>query len=158
MTTKHPSAIILLMKYTEAKPGRIFILRLEDMDRIPDVIENFANEKEIKSATVQFLGGSKKNSKIVVGPEDCEAETINPIVTTLKNTSESMGVGTIFTNEAGEPKLHMHSAFGSKKTTVTGCTRTGVNIWLIGEVIITELITTASRKIDPKSGFELLSV
>ena len=147
------------MKYTEAKIGRIFILRLEDKDRIPDVIENFARKKKIESAAVQFLGGSKKNSQVVVGPKDCEAKTINPIVTKLENTSESLGVGTIFTNETGAPKLHLHAAFGSQKKTITGCTRTGVDIWLIGEVIITELINSnATRKIDSESGFELLTV
>ncbi|EGW37165.1 hypothetical protein [Desulfosporosinus sp. OT] len=30
------------MKYSEANLGRIFILRLEHGDRIPDTIENFA--------------------------------------------------------------------------------------------------------------------
>ena len=30
------------MKYSEAKLGRIFILRLEHGDKIPDIIEEFA--------------------------------------------------------------------------------------------------------------------
>ncbi|RJX22504.1 MAG: DUF296 domain-containing protein, partial [Ammonifex sp.] len=41
----------------------------------------------------------------------------------------------------------------------TGCTREGVTIWHIGEVIILELInSSAQRKIDPTTGFELLEV
>ncbi|SHE84515.1 PPC domain-containing DNA-binding protein [Desulforamulus putei] len=147
------------MKYTEAKLGRIFILRLEHGDRLPDTIEEFAQSQGIESATLLFLGGSDQNSKVVVGPEDGTAIKPVPTVIGLPGVSESVGVGTIFLNEDRMPKLHLHSAFGRKEQTVTGCTREGVTIWHIGEVIIFELINcSAQRKIDPTTGFELLQV
>lgn len=43
------------MKFTEANLGRIFILRLEHGDRIPDVIEEFAKAQKVESATVLFI-------------------------------------------------------------------------------------------------------
>jgi predicted DNA-binding protein with PD1-like motif len=40
---------------------------------------------------------------------------------------------------------------------MTGCVRNGVKVWLIAEVIILELIdTSAMRKLDRATGFELL--
>jgi predicted DNA-binding protein with PD1-like motif len=147
------------MKYTEATIGRVFILRLEHGDRMPRVIEEFAGHKNIAAATVLFLGGADGGSKVVVGPKEGKAAKPIPMVTSLPDVSEAIGVGTIFTNEADIPKLHLHAAFGRADTTVTGCTREGVDIWHIGEVVILELINnSAQRKIDPQTGFELLEV
>lgn len=147
------------MRYAEAKLGRVFILRLEHGDRLPDTIEEFAKDCGIESATVLFIGGADRNSKVVVGPEDGTATKPVPTVVNLPGVSEAVGIGTIFINENRIPKLHLHSAFGRKDTTVTGCTREGVTIWHIGEVIILELInSSAQRKIDPTTGFELLEV
>lgn len=147
------------MKFTEAKLGRVLILRLEHGDRIPEVIEEFAIDKDIKSASVLFLGGAQSGSKVVVGPQDGTVARPLPTVTELSGVSEAVGVGTIFTNEEKKPKLHMHSAFGRSRDTITGCTREGVNIWHIGEVIIQEFTDCdADRKIDPNTGFELLNL
>ena len=147
------------MKYSECKIGRTFIIRLEHGDRIPDVIENFAAEKEIDSALVTFLGGADKNSKVITGPVDGDAAKPEPVITELSGASESAGIGTLFCNEKGKPVLHMHSAFGRGEKTITGCTRAGVDIWLIGEVCIIELLVNdACRKLNPDKGFELLEI
>jgi predicted DNA-binding protein with PD1-like motif len=147
------------MKYTEANLGRIFIIRLEHGDRLPAVIENFAEEHQIRSATVLFLGGAEKESKVVVGPRDNTENQIIPTVTSLLGVSEAVGVGTIFTNQEQVPKLHLHTAFGRNRETITGCAREGVTIWHIGEVIIMELLNnSAQRRVDPETGFELLEV
>ncbi len=147
------------MKYTEAKQGRIFILRLEQGDRIPGVLEDFAASQDIKSALVFYLGGADKNSKVVVGPEEGTAEKPVPMLTGLPGVSEALGVGTIFVNEKGEPKMHLHSAFGRNQQTITGCTREGVDVWRIGEVLVMELTNcSAQRKVDPETGFELLEL
>jgi len=69
------------MKYSEANLGRIFILRLEHGDKIPDIIEEFANTNQIDSAILHFIGGVDTNSKVVVGPEDGTAEKPRPMVT-----------------------------------------------------------------------------
>jgi predicted DNA-binding protein with PD1-like motif len=147
------------MKYTEANLGRIFILRLEHGDRLPDVIEEFAKNHQIKSAIVHFLGGADTKSKVVVGPEDGTAAELRPMVTELMGTSEAMGTGTIFLNESDTPKLHLHAAFGRNRETIAGCTREGVKIWHIGEVVIFELLhTKAKRKVDLVTGLELLEI
>lgn len=106
-----------------------------------------------------FLGGAEDQSKVVVGPKDGNACTIDPMVTLLKGAHEAVGVGTIFTNEAGEPKLHMHASFGRNGTATTGCVRMGVEVWLVGEVVIFELAgAKAKRAKEKNSSFEILEV
>lgn len=147
------------MKYSEANLGRIFILRLEHGDKIPETIEDFARTQQIDSAIVHFLGGADVNSKVVVGPEDGNVSKPIPMVTELLGTSEAMGIGTLFANEEKIPKLHLHSAFGRNTDTITGCTREGIRIWHIAEAIIFELVnSTARRKVEPDTGFELLEL
>ena len=147
------------MQFTEAKLGRIFVVRLHDKDHLPDVIENFAESQKITCALCFFIGGAKENSRIVVGPKDGNVFPPEPMTTLLKGVHEAAGVGTIFPNEAGRPKLHMHAAFGREQETITGCVRTGVDVWQIGEVVVLELAgTCAKRAVDKKTGFEFLGV
>jgi len=145
------------MQFTEAKLGRIFALRLHDGDHLPDVLESFAAENNVATALCFFLGGAKEKSRVVVGPKDGYALPPEPMVTLLNGVHEACGVGTIFPDEAGRPKLHMHASFGRKENTVTGCVRMGVDVWRIGEVIVLELVGTSAHRVkDKATGFEFL--
>jgi predicted DNA-binding protein with PD1-like motif len=147
------------MDFTEAKLGRIFILRLHQDEVLHEVIEKFASQKNVSSALCFFLGGAEDQSKVVVGPKEGKGCTIDPMVTLLRGVHEACGVGTIFVNKEGKPKLHMHASFGRNDTAVTGCVRMGVNVWLIGEVVILELTgSTAKRAKNKESSFEVLDV
>ena len=57
------------MKYSEAKRGRVFILRLEGGEVIHKELELFAGKLGIKAASVSIVGGIDKDSILVVGPE-----------------------------------------------------------------------------------------
>ena len=46
------------MKYSEAKQGRIFIIRLEDGEILHETIEAFAAAKKIRAAALIVLGGA----------------------------------------------------------------------------------------------------
>lgn len=145
------------MKYSQAKQGRIFIIRLEDGDIIHDEIEKFAREKSINAGALIILGGADESSKLVVGPQYGRKEPIVPMEHILNNVYEIAGSGTIFPDEKGNPTLHMHIACGRKSSTVTGCVRKGVKAWHVLEIILFELVdTTAVRVLDPVTGFELL--
>jgi predicted DNA-binding protein with PD1-like motif len=147
------------MQFTEAKLGRIFVLRLHDGDHLPDVLESFAAENNITTALCFFLGGAKEKGRVVVGPKDGRVLPPEPMVTLLNGVHEACGVGTIFADEEGKPKLHMHASFGRKEKTVTGCVRMGVDVWRIGEVVVLELLgTVAHRAIDKETGFEFLEI
>ena len=58
------------MKFSEAKPGRFFILRLEDGDILHECIESFARERNIRAAALIAMGGADAGSKLVVGPAE----------------------------------------------------------------------------------------
>jgi len=147
------------LDFTQAKLGRIFVLRLQQDEILHEVIEKFATEKQVSSALCFFLGGAEEESKVVVGPKDGHGCTIDPMVTLLKGVHEAVGVGTIFTSEGGKPKLHMHASFGRNDNTITGCVRKGVDIWLIGEVVILELTgSSARREKNKNTSFEVLEV
>lgn len=145
------------MKYSEAKRGRVFVIRLEDGDVIHEEIERFAREKSIRAAGLIILGGADAGSKLVVGPLKGRGEKIEPMEYVLDEVHEMAGTGTIFPDEDGNPVLHMHAACGREGSTVTGCVRTGVRTWHVLEVVLFELTCTdAKRMLDPAIGFKLL--
>ena len=145
------------MQFTQVSLGRIFVLRLHDGDRLPEVLESFAAEQNMKNALCLFIGGVKDNSRVVVGPRNENKVPPEPMVTLLKGVHEACGVGTIFADEGGKPKLHMHSAFGRNEKTVTGCVRLGIDVWRIGEIVMLEMIGAGARRaMDLQTGFEFL--
>lgn len=88
------------MQFTEGKLGRTFILRLQDGDRLPAVLEEFAAEKKVASALCFLLGGMK-GGKVVVGPVDGNEVPLNPMVRLLNGVHEVFGIGTLFADEKG---------------------------------------------------------
>jgi len=145
------------LDYTQVNLGRIFVLRLHQNERLHEVIEEFAAQKQINSALCFFLGGAQDKSKVVVGPKDGDVMPPEPMITLLKGVHEGCGVGSIFVDEASVPKLHMHASFGRKDSTITGCVRMGVDVWQIGEVVILELTGGSAKRLKNKeTGFEFL--
>ncbi len=91
------------MKYSEAKQGRIFLIRLEDGDIVHEEIEKFAKEKNINAAAVTILGGAAGDSTLIVGPGDGEARPVVPVKRILGNVHEVVGAGTLFPDDEGNP-------------------------------------------------------
>jgi predicted DNA-binding protein with PD1-like motif len=150
-------AEVYKMKYSQAKQGRVFILRLEDGDILHEEIEKFADAKNIRAAALLAVGGADEGSTLVVGPEQGRVKPIVPLEHVLNDVHEVAGVGTLFPDDTGKPVLHMHGAFGRKGKVVTGCVRNGVRVWHVLEVILIELADTgASRRLDEATGFKLL--
>jgi predicted DNA-binding protein with PD1-like motif len=145
------------MKHSQAHPGRIFILRLEDGEVLHETVEAFALEHSITAAAAIALGGADEGSTLIVGPEHGRSKPVIPMEHVLENVHEIAGVGTIFPNRDGKPVLHMHVTGGRKDRAVTGCVRRGVKVWQVLEVILFELVETSARRVlDPNMGFELL--
>jgi predicted DNA-binding protein with PD1-like motif len=146
------------MKYSQARQGRIFVIRLEDGDVVHEVIENFAMQQSISAATLIVLGCADEGSTLVVGPREGRTLTIEPITHILQNVHEVAGVGTIFPDDEGRPVLHVHVACGRRAETTTGCVRRGVRVWHVMEVILFELLdSTGARLLEAASGFKLLN-
>lgn len=146
-----------IMQATEGKTGRVFILRLEDGDIVPDCIEKFATEKNVKNGFVLLIGGLG-SGQIVVGPRMSDIMPPEPMVVPVDGAHEVTATGIIAPNTDGQISLHIHGALGRAGQTKTGCLRPGVKTWLVGEAIIYEITgANAVRMKDGKSGFELLS-
>jgi predicted DNA-binding protein with PD1-like motif len=145
------------MQYTQAKQGRIFVLRMEHGEVVHEIIEKFAQDQGIRAAAFIILGGAEQGSRLVVGPEDGQASPVTPIETVLDDVHEVAGTGTLFPDEKGNLMLHMHMACGRKNSTTTGCIRAGVRVWHVMEVVVFELLNIDARRVlEPKIGFPLL--
>jgi len=145
------------MKYTKGKVGRVFVIRLEDGDKLPHAIEAFAQENNVARGMCILVGGIRGGGNIVVGPEDSESIPVVPMIFGLKGVHEICAVGTIFPDSNGKPRLHMHAALGREGKTRSGCIRPGIEVWKIGEVILLEITgSTAHRQEDAATGFSML--
>ena len=146
------------MKATEGNVGRIFVIRLEDNDIVPECIEKFAFKKKIRAAYAIFIGGIG-GGQVVSGPRHTEERPPDPLYLPVDGVHEVAGVGLLAPDAEGKPILHIHAALGSAGSTLTGCLRLGVKTWLTGEVVLVEILgANVARLIDKASGFELLEV
>jgi predicted DNA-binding protein with PD1-like motif len=146
------------MRASEGQLGRVFVIRLEDGDIIPACIEGFAEEKRISVGQVILIGGIG-GGQVVVGPRYSNEMPPEPMLVPVDGAHEVVGAGIIAPDRKGKPTLHIHAALGRAGKTTTGCLRPGVTTWMVGEVIIFEILNTDATRIpDEKAGFELLQV
>lgn len=146
------------MEYSEAREGRTFVLRLEHGEIVHEQIEAFAREQSIRAAKVMILGGAAPGSTLIAGTEGEQRKPLVPLRHVLDGVHDVMGTGTLFPDEAGDPILHMHAACGRGGASATGCIREGVEVWLVMEVVITEMVQCrAARVLDERTGLRLLS-
>ncbi len=146
------------MKYVEGRPGRIFVIRLEDGDIVHECLERLAEKEDIHAASVIAVGAADKGSRLIVGPEHSRGQSpIEPMEQVLEDASEVAGTGTLFRDEDGRAIVHMHMACGRGKSTITGCIRKGVKVWHIMELVVMEIEGVKARRIlDENLGFKLL--
>ena len=146
------------MKASEGKIGRVFVIRLEDGDVIPECIERFAEERGISLGHVILVGGIG-GGEVVVGPRDSDEIPPQPMLLPIDGAHEVVGTGVIAPGEDGKPVLHIHAALGRSGQTISGCLRLGVTTWLVAEAILYEITgVEAARVMDKESGFALLQV
>jgi predicted DNA-binding protein with PD1-like motif len=144
------------MRASEGHLGRVFVIRLEDGDVLPDCIEKFAEKNGVSIGHVILVGGIGEG-QIVVGPRDSQKMPPEPMLLPIDGAHEVAGVGVLAPGEDGKPVLHIHAALGRSGQTMTGCLRPGVTTWLVAEAILYEIIgAKVSRRKDKKSGFALL--
>ena len=146
------------MKASEGRIGRVFVIRLEDGDIVPECLEKFAEEKEISVGQVILVGGIG-DGEVVVGPRRSDEMPPEPVLLPVDGAHEVAGVGVLAPDEDGKPVLHIHGALGRSGKTLTGCLRPGVTTWLVAEAVIYEILDIkAARVYDTASEFKLLEV
>ena len=144
------------MKASEGRIGRVFVIRLEDGDAVPSCIERFAAEKGITTAHVIMVGGIG-GGEVVVGPRRSDEMPPDPMLLPVVGAHEVVGVGVLAPGEDDQPVLHIHAALGRSGSTLTGCLRPGVTTWIVGEVILYEILDAQARRVkDDACGFALL--
>ena len=146
------------MKVSEGRIGRVFVVRLEDGDIVPECLEKFAEEKGISIGQVVLVGGIG-GGEVVVGPRRSDEMPPDPVLLPVDGAHEVAGVGVLAPDEDGKPVLHIHGAMGRSGKTLTGCLRPGVTTWLVAEAVIYEILDIkATRVYDTASQFKLLEV
>ncbi len=144
------------MKWSEGHIGRVFVIRLEDGDVVPGCIEEFARKNSVTVGHAILIGGIG-GGQIVVGPRDSDERPPQAMLFPVDGAHEVVGVGVLAPGEDGKPVLHIHAALGRSGRTVMGCLRPGVTTWLVGEVILYEILgTQVARVMDDESGLALL--
>jgi len=145
------------MRYSEGRIGRVFVVRLEDGEKLPGAIEAFAEGQGVARGMCIVVGGIDDGGRIVVGPEDGEGLPVVPMLIGLRGVHEILGVGTLFPDGQNKPRLHMHASLGRGEDARTGCIRPGLETWKVGEVILLEIVGNSGRRVkDDATGFELL--
>jgi len=138
--------------------GRVFVLRLEDGDVVPECIEQFAGDKGVSVGHVILVGGIG-SGEVVVGPRHSEAKPPEPMLLPIDGAHEVVGVGVLAPDKDGKPILHIHASLGRSGNTISGCLRPGVTTWLVAEAILYEILDAdAVRLSNKESGFSLLEI
>ena len=118
----------LEMKASEGRVGRVFVIRLEHGDIIPDCIERFAEEKKISVGQVIMIGGIGEG-QVVVGPRHSNEMPPEPMLVPVDGAHELIALGVIAPDKTNKPVLHVHGSLGRAGKATTGCLRPGVSTW-----------------------------
>lgn len=144
------------MKATQGRLGRVFVLRLEDGDVVPESIERFAEEQGVAVGQCILIGGIG-GGQVVVGPRRSDEMPPEPMLLPVDGTHEVAAVGVLAPDDEGKPRLHIHGALGRSGATLTGCFRHGVETWVVGEVVLYEILDAdVARLPNAETGFPLL--
>jgi predicted DNA-binding protein with PD1-like motif len=118
-------------------------------------IQDVAAKERVEAGVVLVVGGVQ-NGAVVTGPIDQNERPLRTVVEKFADAREVAGVGTLFKNEAGELKLHMHASIGKGTNPIVGCPRLGLDCWLVTEIVILELKGISAVRAKEASGLELL--
>jgi uncharacterized protein len=145
------------MEYAVGKTGRVVVARLFEGEELYESIESIAEKEKIKCAAVLITGGIRK-AHVVVGPK-IEKPKIEANFLKFEGPGETLGVGTIYRDDTGKAKLHLHAGLGRGNNHIVGCPRGGASVFLVLEVTIIEIEgINAERQTDAASGFKLLRI
>lgn len=144
------------MQYQAGRPGRIIVARFNDGEDVLAGIADICRKEDIRNASFNVVGGMK-GGRFVVGPETEEMPP-KPVWRELRESHEAVGFGTIFW-ENDSPKVHFHGAYGKGESVKAGCMREGSEVFLVLEVVITEILdVTIIRELDPLSNMVLMKM
>lgn len=143
------------MDYRQGTTGRVFSIRFDDGDDFLEELLGIIKKENIRQGWFQVIGGLRQ-AEFVTGPKE-PVMPPDPVWDSVDGAHETLGTGTIFW-DGDEPKIHLHAALGHHGQTTTACVRKGTKVYLILEVILTEISgIDADRPWYDKGGFNRLT-
>ncbi|MDD4651560.1 MAG: DUF296 domain-containing protein [Methanothrix sp.] len=144
------------MQYSEGSLGRVFVLRMDHGEDLIELLQKFLKEKKVESCAALFLG-ALRDGRAVTGPE-------SPVIPPAPNFEaydsawEVFGMATVYPSAEG-PKLHIHSAMGRGRQSLTGCIRDKARVYLVVEAVLFEICGLAAERVwDEEMQLYLLSL
>jgi len=131
------------MQYREGRMGRVFLLKVEHGEDLLAEIKNVVARENVKAA-VMFLLGGLDSAAVVVGPKGKEIPP-HPEWRSFGDGRELLGTGTVFCGDEG-PMIHLHASVGRGDDVLTGCVREKAVVYLVGEVILMEILDTGALR------------
>lgn len=147
------------MKYSEARQGRTFIIRLDTGDLVVEGLKQLAMEENIRVASIIMLGAVESDVALRTGSA-VKPDGGSTALTAQLNGGphEVAGCGRIAWGAySKEPEVHLHLSCGHGDAALTGCVGEGFRAGYTVELFITELVgtdTVFGR--DPDQGKPLL--
>lgn len=123
------------MQYKEAKPGRIFIARIEDNEDLLVELKNIVKKENIRNGVVHMLGAIT-NTQAVLGPKE-KTYPPDPYYTHFEDAKEIIGLGMIAWKD-DEPFIHIHGGIGNHTENFIGCVRKESKVYITIEAVIQE--------------------
>jgi len=138
------------MQYTEGKPGRVFIVRVDHGEDLIATLTKFLTDHQVKNGYVRFIG-ALQSGQIVTGP-NVLCLPPDPHFESFSGGWEVIGMATITPGSNG-PHVHIHASIGRGEKVLTGCLRGEITTYIVIEAVVTELIgVDAHRETDPVTG------
>lgn len=136
------------MKVQEGRIGRTFLVKFEHGEDLLEEITTLAKRRGIDTAVVMLLGALATGG-LAVGPQESTLPP-RPIECDFDEGREIIAIGTIISDENGEPTLHLHGAMGRGEHCLAGCLRNDCRIYLTVEGVILEMEGIKARRLmDP---------
>jgi uncharacterized protein len=141
------------MQYTEGKPGRVFIVRVDHGEDLIATLLQFVRDHQVHSGYIRFMG-ALESGQVVTGPEVLTLPP-DPHFESFSGGWEVIGMATITSDKNG-PHLHIHASIGRGNKVLTGCLRGEIITYIVVEAVVTELIgVDVQREQDPVTGLQL---
>lgn len=144
------------MKYAVGSIGRVFVLSVEHGENPVEQIRRLVLMEDVRQASFVLIG-AVASARFVCGPRE---KQVPPEVVwgQVDDVHEVLGVGNVFW-EDDEPRVHLHSAFGSSSGVGFGCLREEAEVFMVVEVVLFELKGFKALRVrDENLGFAPLNL
>ncbi len=132
------------MDYRVGKVDRIFAVRFDEGDDFLEELTRLVHREKIDNGWFQVMGGLRQVD-LVTGPREAVMPP-EPVWRSMSGAYETLGCGSVYRDENGEAKIHLHAALGHHGETLTGCLRKNSKVYLVLELLLMEISGFTARR------------